>query len=173
MFGIGMPEMIMILAIALIVIGPKKLPDLAKSLGRAMREFKRATSEFKETLAVDDDLTDVKKAFDDINTDIKDAVDITSPLKEKFVNGSDDTQIKPDDTPADNEIKSGDLPADTENKSGDLPAESDSDDKMDDLKQAFDDLNTSEKKQIESDNQENEEWDRNATGANDAKNKKV
>ena len=47
MFGIGMPELILILAIALIVIGPKKLPDLAKSLGRAMREFKRATSEFK------------------------------------------------------------------------------------------------------------------------------
>jgi hypothetical protein len=44
---------------------------------------------------------------------------------------------------------------------------------MDDLKQAFDDLNTSEKKQKESDSQENEEWDRNATGANDAKNKKV
>ena len=53
MFGIGMPEMLLILAIALIVIGPKKLPDLAKSLGRAMREFKRATSDLKETLAVD------------------------------------------------------------------------------------------------------------------------
>ena len=45
MFGIGMPEMILILAIALIVIGPKKLPDLAKSLGRAMREFKKATND--------------------------------------------------------------------------------------------------------------------------------
>ena len=39
MFGIGMPEMILILAVALIVIGPKKLPDLAKSLGRAIGEF--------------------------------------------------------------------------------------------------------------------------------------
>jgi sec-independent protein translocase protein TatB len=74
MFGIGMPELILILAIALIVIGPKKLPDLAKSLGRAMREFKKATNEFKETLQLDEDLTDVKKAFDGLNQDIKDSV---------------------------------------------------------------------------------------------------
>ena len=62
MFGIGMPEMLLILAIALIVIGPKKLPDLAKSLGRAMREFKKATSEFKDTMQIDNELTEVKKA---------------------------------------------------------------------------------------------------------------
>jgi sec-independent protein translocase protein TatB len=74
MFGIGMPELILILAIALIVIGPKKLPDLAKSLGRAMREFKKATNEFKETLQIDEDLKDAKKAFDGLNKDIKDSV---------------------------------------------------------------------------------------------------
>ena len=71
MFGIGMPEMILILAIALIVIGPKKLPDLAKSLGRAMREFKKATNEFKDTMQIDNELSEVKKAFDDINEDVK------------------------------------------------------------------------------------------------------
>ena len=54
MFGIGMPELILILAIALIVIGPKKLPDLAKSLGRAMREFKKATNAFKESMEIDE-----------------------------------------------------------------------------------------------------------------------
>lgn len=74
MFGIGMPEMLLLAAIALIVIGPKKLPDLAKSLGRAMREFKKATSDFKDTLQIDEDLAEVKKAFNDINDDVKKAV---------------------------------------------------------------------------------------------------
>jgi TatA/E family protein of Tat protein translocase len=79
MFGIGMPELLLLLAIALIVIGPKKLPDLAKSLGRAMREFKKATNEFKETIQIDEDLSDVKKAFDDLGDDIKESV---SPKKD-------------------------------------------------------------------------------------------
>ncbi len=76
MFGIGMPEMILILVIALIVIGPKKLPDLAKALGRAIGEFKKATSDFKESIEIDDELKDVKKAFDDINSDIKKPIDV-------------------------------------------------------------------------------------------------
>jgi len=70
MFGIGMPEMILILAIALIVIGPKKLPDLAKSLGRAMREFKRATSELKESMELDAPLKEAKSTFDRVKDDL-------------------------------------------------------------------------------------------------------
>ena len=81
MFGIGMPELLLILAIALIVIGPKKLPDLAKSLGRTLREFKKATSEFKETIQIDEDLTDVKKAFDGLGDDIKDSVGLGAPTE--------------------------------------------------------------------------------------------
>ena len=81
MFGIGMPELLLILAIALIVIGPKKLPDLAKTLGRALREFKKATNEFKDTLQIDEDLTDVKRAFDDLGDDIKDSMDPTRPAQ--------------------------------------------------------------------------------------------
>ena len=75
MFGIGMPEMILILAVALIVIGPKKLPDLAKSLGRAFGEFKKATSDLKDSLEVDTDFSEVTKTFDDVTDDIKSTVD--------------------------------------------------------------------------------------------------
>ena len=84
MFGIGMPEMLVILALALIIIGPKKLPDLAKSLGRAMREFKKATSEFKETIQLDSELSEVKETINDISDGVKDAVDLNlKPEKQK------------------------------------------------------------------------------------------
>jgi TatA/E family protein of Tat protein translocase len=78
MFGMGMPEILLILAIALIVIGPQKLPELAKSLGRALNEFKRATNELKETIDLDADLKDVKRSFGEIQSDIKKkAIDVT------------------------------------------------------------------------------------------------
>ncbi|MDQ7837491.1 MAG: twin-arginine translocase TatA/TatE family subunit [Thermodesulfobacteriota bacterium] len=53
MFGIGISELILILIVALIVIGPQKLPDLARSLARGLAEFKRASSEFKESFNSD------------------------------------------------------------------------------------------------------------------------
>lgn len=49
-FGIGATELIVILAVALLVIGPKKLPDLARSLGRGLAEFRRATSDVTEEI---------------------------------------------------------------------------------------------------------------------------
>ena len=121
MFGIGMPELIIILAIALIVIGPKKLPDLAKSIGRAIREFKKATSEFKETLQIDEDLTDVKKAFDGLNKDIKDSI---SPEKS--------TEFKPPDASQGTEEKTDGSEKDAR--------EDEPDDKIENVKTAFDEL---------------------------------
>jgi Tat protein translocase TatB subunit len=49
MFGIGFPELLLIAIIALVVIGPKRLPDLARALGRGFAEFRRASDELKRT----------------------------------------------------------------------------------------------------------------------------
>jgi sec-independent protein translocase protein TatA len=50
MFGLGIPELVVIFVIALVVFGPKRLPDLGKSLGRGIAEFKKASQEVKESI---------------------------------------------------------------------------------------------------------------------------
>ncbi len=67
MFNIGMPELILIFLIALIVVGPSKLPDLARALGKGIAEFKRAANEIKENLDLDDTLGDIKKEVKEVH----------------------------------------------------------------------------------------------------------
>jgi sec-independent protein translocase protein TatB len=123
MFGIGMPEMLLILAVALIVIGPKKLPDLAKSLGRAMGEFKKATSEIKQSIGVDDDFKEVKESFTDIQKDIKETITFDN---------IDEYQPDPSTT-VDSATSAS---SDYQNKQT-----ADTDEALGDLKQAFDGMN--------------------------------
>ena len=63
MFGsIGMPELIIILVIALIIFGPRKLPELGKSLGRSLNEFKKASTDLQNTLEQEIKIEEQKEA---------------------------------------------------------------------------------------------------------------
>ena len=53
MFGIGMQELLIVLAVALIILGPKKLPEMARTLGRAFAELQRATQDLRSSVDFD------------------------------------------------------------------------------------------------------------------------
>jgi Tat protein translocase TatB subunit len=82
MFGIGMPELLLLLAIALIVVGPKKLPELARALGRGIAEFKKATNELKESLEDNTDFSDLRESFDEVQDTAIDATLPSTPMVE-------------------------------------------------------------------------------------------
>ncbi len=69
--NLGFPELILIFVIALLVFGPKKLPELGKSLGKGLREFKKATEDIKSNF--DEHLKDVEKSVDDVKTTVSEA----------------------------------------------------------------------------------------------------
>ena len=66
MFGgrIGTQELILILGVALLVFGPQKLPEIGKAVGKGLREFKKATNEFRSSIDVDTKQPDVEPKQD-------------------------------------------------------------------------------------------------------------
>ncbi len=75
MFGIGLPELIVIMVIALVVIGPSKLPDLAKALGKGLAEFRKASQEIKDSFNLDEEIKTIKEDTIDTINDFKDSLD--------------------------------------------------------------------------------------------------
>ena len=81
MFGnIGLPEMIFIMIIALLVFGPKKLPEIGRTIGKAVREFKKSTEEIKDKFEEQIRAEDFKSIQNDLKKDLRKA-DIRKDLR--------------------------------------------------------------------------------------------
>ncbi|MGB3224589.1 MAG: twin-arginine translocase TatA/TatE family subunit [Desulforhopalus sp.] len=124
MFGIGMPEMILILALALIVVGPDKLPDLARSLAKGIMELKKTAENLKESFSeegnpLDEFRPDLEEAAKSLKQNLLD----TPPYKRD--NTIEPTGVNP---PADNAAKAYqeliDKTTDNPHKSQDDPQKS-------------------------------------------------
>ena len=81
MFGsIGMPELVLIFIVALLVFGPRKLPELGKSLGRGLAEFKRASDDLKKT--IEDEIEQGKHEAEAVKkqvAEVRSSIDPTAP----------------------------------------------------------------------------------------------
>jgi len=87
MFGIGLPEMIIIAAVALVFIGPDKLPGVLRSLGKGLVELKRATSDVRSTvqdemhkIEEEIELKDVRKSAEDFSNELGGVANKMDPL---------------------------------------------------------------------------------------------
>ena len=137
MFGIGLPEMIVILAVALIVVGPERLPDMARSVAKWMFELKKTVNQVKESLADEENLidsvhSDLKKTTDELKGNFLDADDhftrqeSGSPASDMDDLGGEEvdlTKLKPVDADrqvsvSDQEEKKGDNPDSAEQAAG-------------------------------------------------------
>ena len=99
MFGIGLPEMVIIMVIALIVIGPSKLPDLARALGKGLAEFRKATQEIKDSLDLVNEIKEVKDDLVDSISGLDRSLDIEETVYKDL---REDTEPKGNsDSPAD------------------------------------------------------------------------
>jgi sec-independent protein translocase protein TatA len=116
MFGsIGFPELLIIMTIALLVFGPKKLPEVGKSIGKAMREFRRTSDEIKGRIEEEiqaDELKEVKNDFK-AATDFKGTFDLEPKSTPK-----EDPYAKPETEPEGSPEKDSGLNEDGNKDSG-------------------------------------------------------
>jgi sec-independent protein translocase protein TatA len=95
MFGsIGMPELIIILVIALIIFGPRKLPELGKSLGRSLNEFKKASNDLQNTLEQEIKIEEQKETKAKAKAE-EDTADAAFTKDASFTKDNDDQNTAP------------------------------------------------------------------------------
>jgi Tat protein translocase TatB subunit len=101
MFGIGMPEFLLILVVALVVLGPKRLPELARSLGRGLAELKKTTGDLKQNIDLGEDLNKVQQDLQEVKSHLSGVID-TNFLEDTFPDYLKDTEpqaeVKPEPT---------------------------------------------------------------------------
>ncbi len=107
MFGIGLPEMILILALALIVVGPDKLPELARSVAKGVLELKKTVSSLKENLADENPFDSVKPELEEAAKSLKEK--LGDPVIEEWKGILPDEGVNPLSTDGDNTIIESEL----------------------------------------------------------------
>ena len=88
MFNIGMPELLLILAVALIVLGPKRLPEIARALGKIVGEFRRTTQDIRDDFDISKTLREEKEKF------VQDVEGLVEPEKDKRKSKTETGDIK-------------------------------------------------------------------------------
>jgi TatA/E family protein of Tat protein translocase len=109
-FGIGIQELGLILVVALLVFGPKRMPELARTLGRGLGEFRRASSDLRQSLSLDDLESDLRQSLHSSQT-------IHKPVKrpDRPAQTGDDLESATAETPA-SATKATDSPTGSETR---------------------------------------------------------
>jgi Tat protein translocase TatB subunit len=96
MFGIGTPELLVILILALVVVGPQRLPELGRAVGRALREFRKVQDEVRGMVKTGMVKTGIGDDLDDVRKELRGTADELKRTSQEITGGvKEATNVKP------------------------------------------------------------------------------